>query len=73
MAPSTVLYVFETVVPETFDSDRGITLSFHLLNFLGGYERTLQEFEMLFSRVNLKILETYETDGLISVLKVMRK
>lgn len=73
MTPSTVLYVFETVVPETFDSDRGITLSFHLMNFLGGYERTLKEFEMLFSRVNLKILEQYETDSLISVFKVIKQ
>lgn len=73
MTSSTILYVFETIVPESYDNDQGITLSFHLLNFLGGHERTLKEFETLFSDVNLKVIETYKTNSLISVLKVMKK
>lgn len=73
MTHSTVLYILETVVPVACDHDCGITLSFHLLNFLGGHERTLQEFEMLLSSVNLKITEKQSTDHLISVLKVVKK
>ena len=36
------LFIFETIIPIE-DIDIGITVSFHLINFLGGKERTQNE------------------------------
>lgn len=72
MNASSVLYIFETIVPEELTSDKGITLSFHLLNFLGGYERTIDDFGKLLQKANLKIVEVFEEDKLISLIKVCK-
>jgi len=72
MNQSSLLYIFETIVPENSNSDKGITLSFHLLNFLGGYERTLNDFKELFKKVDLKMVEIFEKDKLISLIKVCK-
>ncbi len=71
MDADTVLYLFETIVPDDY-RDRGITLSFHLLNFLGGYERTLDDFKNLLDRARLKIVKT-QTENLISLIQVVKK
>jgi len=71
MRNNTKLYLFETIVPDNYQ-DIGITLSFHLLNFLGGYERSLEDFEFLLYQANLKIIDV-KTEGLISLIKVMKK
>ncbi len=72
MDNTTILYLFETIVPINMKLDKGITLSFHLLNFVGGYERTLKDFEILLKKANLKILEVFEDDKLISLIKVIK-
>lgn len=70
MKLNSTLYIFESIVSK--NSDKGLSLSFHLLNFVGGYERTLNEFKDLLTLVNLKILEVYEEDSLVSIMKVIK-
>ncbi len=72
MDKDTKLYLFETIVPDDYKEDKGITLSFHLLNFLGGYERTLDDFKYLLNKVNLEITNI-KTGGLISSIEVIKK
>jgi len=72
MKSSSMLYIFETIVPDDLREDRGVTLSFHLLNFLGGYERGLKEFKNLFNSAGLKIVEVIDRDILISIIKVSK-
>jgi hypothetical protein len=72
MSSNSILYIFETIVPENTLVDKGHTLSFHLLSFLGGYERTLKEYRNLLSAVNLTILDIYAPDNLISIMKVKK-
>ena len=72
MSHSSKLYIFETLVSKNANYDKGITLSFHLLNFLGGYERTLDDFKTLLKEVNLKIVKIFNEDELISVIKVCK-
>ena len=73
MNHSSTLYLFETIVPLNVKVDKGITLSFHLLNFVGGYERTFNDFKILLDSVNLKIDDIYEEENLISLIKVGKK
>lgn len=72
MISDTILYIFETLIPETDTVDKGHTLSFHLLSFLGGYERTLSEYKTLLEIAGLKIEEVYSPDSLISIIKVKK-
>ena len=72
MSYSSKLYIFETIVPRNANYDKGITLSFHLLNFLGGYERTLDDFNILLKKANLKIVKIFCENDLISLMKVCK-
>ncbi len=47
MQDKTILYLFETLIDKNNVIDNGVTVSFHLLNLLGGRERTLSEFSLL--------------------------
>ena len=62
------LLLFETIVPDSFDTDIGITLNFNLLVCAGGKERTMQEFQNLLKKVNLEIIEVKKTNGIISLI-----
>ena len=73
LAKESTIYLFETIVPEEATYDKGITLSFHLLNFLGGYERTLKDFKLLMAQANLSIIEIYAKDSLVSLIKVKKQ
>jgi hypothetical protein len=72
MQINSILYIFETIVPMDSNTDKGTTLSFHLLNFVGGYERDINDFKKLFKKVNLEIIEIFEKEELISLIKVMK-
>ena len=72
MRSDNTLYIFETIVPTNAIIDKGHTLSFHLLSFLGGYERSLEEYTNLLSTANLKIVDVYSSDNLISIIKVKK-
>ena len=67
MNKNSVLYLFETIQTKNL----GLTLSFHLMNFVGGRERTLTEFQELLNRVGLKIINITSGDP-ISLLKVKK-
>ena len=69
---NSILYIFETIVPKNITYDKGVTLSFHLLNFVGGYERTLADFKILLKKVNLKIVDIFDENKLISAIKVCK-
>jgi len=66
------LYIFETIVSKNIIYDKGVTLSFHLLNFIGGHERTLDDFKILLKQVSLQIVDIFNEDELISVIKVCK-
>jgi hypothetical protein len=68
-----VLYIFETVINEGDETDKGVSISFHLLNILGGRERTLIEFWALFQCAGLTIQQYYLLDEIISLMKVQRQ
>ena len=72
MSGSSKLFIFETLVPKDVNYDKGVTLSFHLLNFLGGYERTLDDFETLLKKANLKIVKIFCENDLVSLIKVCK-
>ena len=72
MTEKTILYMFETIVPLNSSVDKGITLSFHLLNFLGGYERTLEDYEQILKQANLEIEKMLFENELISLIKVKK-
>lgn len=72
MSSNSILYMFETLVPKNTFIDKGHTLSFHLLSFLGGYERTLEEYKVLLSNANLKLIDVYSPENLISIIKVKK-
>ncbi|WP_372998328.1 methyltransferase [Sulfurimonas sp.] len=72
MSNDSILYIFDTIIPEQILNDKGHTLSFHLLSFLGGYERTFADFERILEKSNLKIINVYAEDNLISILKVKK-
>ena len=73
MNNKTILYAFETIINEDSATDNGITVSFHLLNILGGRERTLIEFQYLFLKAGLLIKDIYLADSTISLMKVVKK
>jgi len=60
------------IVPEEITNDKGITLSFHLLNFLGGRERTFIELQNLLNKANLQVIEVFSKSSLISLIGVKR-
>ncbi|EJF06792.1 O-methyltransferase [Thiovulum sp. ES] len=72
MSENSSLFVFETLVPEK-DEDKGVTLSFHLLNFLGGRERKKEEFYKLFTSANLEIVNLFAENELVSIFKLKQK
>jgi hypothetical protein len=72
MTENSVLYLFETIVPIQSSIDKGATLSFHLLNFLGGYERTLEEYTQILKQAGLEIEKISFNDELISLIKVKK-
>ena len=72
MDRNSILYLFETIVPLNNNTDKGVTLSFHLLNFLGGYERTLEEYNQILKEANLIIKGVSFKDELISLIKVQK-
>lgn len=71
MHENSKLLLFETIVPKE-KVDLGVTLSFHLLNFLGGRERSLREFKKLLKKVNLKVVAINE-GGVISMMEIAKK
>lgn len=73
MSSKTILYVFETIVSEEDIVDKGVGISFHLLNLLGGRERTLSEFEALFQKSGLTIKDIYSDTATVSLMKVVKK
>ncbi|RKZ75015.1 MAG: hypothetical protein DRQ57_08995 [Gammaproteobacteria bacterium] len=73
MDSKTIFYIFETIVSEENLIDKGVSVSFHLLNVLGGRERTLPEFIALFKEANLKIKDIYLEKLPVSLIKIMKK
>lgn len=73
MNSKTILYVFETIVSEENAIDKGVSISFHLLNLLGGRERTLSEFKALFQKSGLMIKDIYSDTATVSLMKVVKK
>ncbi len=63
------LYLFETVLD---NSSKGITVSFHILNMLGGRERTISEIESLLNKAGLSIINKDLCSGTISLLEVKK-
>ncbi|MGB6329440.1 MAG: methyltransferase [Halarcobacter sp.] len=72
MSDKSVLYVFDTVIPEHSLLDKGQTLSFHLLSFVGGYERSINDFKNIFNKAELNIIDIFFPDNLISIIKVQK-
>lgn len=72
MGNTTILYIFETLVEDGL-IDKGVTVSFHLLNILGGRERTLAEFTTLFRNSGLYIESVYQENTTISLMKIIKK
>lgn len=72
MTSNNTLYLLETIVPVNSKNDKGITLSFHLLNFVGGYERTKKDFENILKKANLYIKDIHSLDSLISLIEVRK-
>jgi len=73
MNDESTLYVLETVVSDDLHDAKGNSISFHLLNLLGGRERTLAEFTLLFQQAQLHIEAVYLTEMTISLMKVVKK
>ena len=72
MSRKSTLYLFETIVPNYSSIDKGHTLSFHLLSFLGGYERSLDDFDTIITSAHLKRVNVYSSNNLISVIKIIK-
>lgn len=72
MSDTSILYILETIAQEYPKIDRGETLSFHLLNFIGGHERSLDDFKFLLKKSKLKIIKIYSENSLISLMKVKK-
>ena len=68
-----ILYIFETIIDEKITVDKGISISFHLLNLLGGRERTLSEYKIIFCEAGLTIKQCYLKNETISLIKVMKQ
>lgn len=68
MQKHNVLYIFETLCD---GMDLGLDVSFHLLNFLGGKERSKKEIYNLLKKAGLKILEC-KSNNVVSILKVVK-
>ncbi|MEN8215567.1 MAG: methyltransferase [Pseudomonadota bacterium] len=73
MSQHTRLYLFETLLPEEPIKDKGITVSFHLLNSLGSRERTLSELTELATQAGLKIIKVQFPEALISLITLVKK
>lgn len=70
MNKNSMLLVFESIIDiKKLDN---LDICFHLLNFLGGRERSLKEFEDIFSKSNLEI-ENITGGKLINIIKVRKK
>lgn len=70
MSKNSVLLVFESFVDIKTLSN--LDICFHLLNFLGGKERSLKEFKNLFKKSGLMIENIIE-GKLINIIKVRKK
>lgn len=68
MQPNNKLYLLETLRTQ----DIGVEISFHLLNLLGGRERTLEEFRELFNKSGLEIIELFNTNQLITIIALRK-
>ncbi|MCK5525307.1 MAG: hypothetical protein KAI83_19440, partial [Thiomargarita sp.] len=73
MTQYAMLYLFETLLPEDPIKDKGITVSFHLLNLLGSRERTLSELTELATQAGLKIIKVQFPEALISLITLVKK
>jgi len=73
MTQYAMLYIFETLLPKEPIKDKGITVSFHLLNLLGSRERTLSELTELATQAGLKIIKVQFPDALISLITLVKK
>ncbi len=73
MTQYAMLYLFETLLPEEPIKDKGITVSFHLLNLLGSRERTLSELTELATQAGLKIIKVQFPEALISLITLVKK
>lgn len=70
MNKNSMLLVFESIIDiKKLDN---LDICFHLLNFLGGRERSLKEFEDIFSKSNLEI-ENITGGKLINIIKARKK
>lgn len=69
MNENSKLYIFETIRD---NSSKGVSVSFHLLNLLGGRERNYKEFQELINKSGLKINKIYNNHNLISILEVIK-
>lgn len=63
------LFLLETVLDA---SSKGITVSFHILNLLGGRERTINEMEYLLGKAGLYIINKSSCSRVISLLEVRK-
>ena len=70
MRINSTLYLFETLI--STHSPRGLSVSFHLLNFLGGRERSLEDFSLLLKNVNLMITNVFQSDTVIAIIEVKK-
>lgn len=70
MNKNTILLIFESIIETKALSN--LDICFHLLNFLGGRERSLKEFKSIFTRSGLEIENVIE-GNLINIIKVRKK
>lgn len=63
------LFLFETILDDT---SKGITVSFHILNLLGGRERTIYEIECLLDKAGLYITNKTLYSGIISLIEIRK-
>ncbi|TLD81035.1 hypothetical protein LS68_006090 [Helicobacter sp. MIT 05-5293] len=75
MGEKSILYLYESVQDEPSlrgGKIKGLELSFHLLNFLGGRERDLEAFEYLFAQAGLKLESVLRKERLVAVMKLRK-
>ena len=70
MTKESKLYIIESLQDE---KKQDIEVKVHLLNFLGGMERSLMEYESIVSKSGLKIVGVTKLQGIMSVMEIRKE
>ena len=71
MKKGSKLMIIDTIIPDEIGSDKGITLSFHLLSFVGGYERSKSDFRAILRKAGFCCDFEFITTGSIVDLIIL--